>query len=614
MRNQAVNVLRREKKLFYEDKIDKSKGDSKKMWQTIKQLFGQKKEDLPIDKINFEGYSGPPEENFNKYYSDSIRDLAESIEDKGLLQFGNDLEVQKEQLAKFQEITFSQLQKIVSSLKNKSSSDGFLSPKLLKDLFCVVGYPLLNIVNTVITSGRIPSDLKISVIVPIAKVPSPTLPEQFRPINLLPTIDKIIEIVLRDQLKLFFERNNILYSGQSGFRDGHSCETALQFACFNWREEINKGKVVLSVFVDLKRAFETIDRKLLLYKLQKYGIKSDAIKLIHNYLQGRYHQTRVGNSVSNGTECNFGVPQGSVLGPLLFIIYINDIKDALQQSFVSLFADDTLISVAATNFEEAVRTLNSELSILYDWLCINKLKLNANKTKFMAMGSKSTCNNFAERNFIICINNIAIEQVYTIKYLGVILDPQLTFNSHADYLCRKLGKKIGFFRRIASNLSQWSRNLVYNTIVYPHFNFCMSLLLSCNKEQVSRLQVLQNKCMRVVLKCNIYTPIKNMLQTLNWLSIEQNIKKATLVVIYKMMHQLTPKYLSELLVTRQHLHSRHLRSDENFNINFSNKTFLMGSLLINGIHLFNNLPKEIKDSSNLNLFNKKLCKYLRESN
>lgn len=610
LRNKVVSIIRSEKTKYYDQNIDRCKGDSKNMWRTLKEMIGDKKQ-VTFTDINYGKYNGTAEENFNQFYSDSIQEISESIErrDWDFKMEGNKPD-ERSHLLRFENITLGQLKKIVYELKNKSTSDNSLNIKVVKDLFCVIGYALLYLINTSLATGKVPNELKTSVIVPIPKVTKPKIPAEFRPINLLPVVDKIIEIIICEQLRNYFEANQLLFAGQSGFRANHSCESALQYVCTTWRREMNEGKVVLSVFVDLQRAFETIDRDILIKKLQLYGINNSALDWIKDYLMNRYQMTRVGGNVSSRIEITWGVPQGSVLGPLLFIIYVNDIYRALKNSFVNLFADDTLICVAGKDFREIVDTLNDELRTLYDWLCQNKLKLNTSKTKCMVIGSKANCRKFVELDLGININGDVIDYVSEIKYLGVYLDPQLSFSSHIDYLCKKLGKKIGFFNRIASCLSQWSKMLIYNTIILPHFNYCSSLLISCTKNDIDRLQIQQNKAMRIILNCNKYTPIGDMLQTLGWLTIWESIKRANLILIYKIEHRQLPEYMNKFLVKRLNFHNYNIRSKQNYNTDTVKLTSLQKSLFFEGVRLFNALPEEIKVSPNLNVFKREVFSYL----
>lgn len=299
------------------------------------------------------------------------------------------------------------------------------------------------------------------------------------------------------------------------------------------------------------------------------------------------------------------------MGPLLFIIYINDICSVLNRSFISLFADDTLISVSGQNVFEITEIINNELDLLYTWLCQNKLKLNTAKTKCMILGTKRKCKEFLELDLSILFNGTKIDFVSQIKYLGVILDPQLSFCHYLDFIDRKLGKKIGFFRRISCNLTVWARHIVFNTMVLPHFKYCSSVLLSCTKEQVNRLQLQQNKVMRILLNCGKYTPIHTMLECLGWLSVKQCIKQANLLLIFKIKNNLCADYFNNYLTKRSNVHTYFTRSNDLYNIDFTRSTSLQNTLFIEGINMYNKLPDHIKISPNLKIFTNKVYKYLR---
>lgn len=610
LRNRSTSVIRAEKIKYYDQNIDRCKGDSKKMWRTLKDLMGNKKQFIDFEEIDFGQYNGRIEEKFNNFYADSIEEISESIEKK---QWDSHVTQSNTfRLLQFEPINLSQLKKTVFELKNKSTSDESLNVKLIKNLFCVIGYAMLHIINTSLSSGKVPGELKTSVIIPIPKVSKPTVPAEFRPINLLPVLDKIIETIVCQRIRKYFEFNGLLYLGQSGFRSDHSCESALQYVCAMWRKEMNEDKVVLSVFVDLQRAFETIDRDILIKKLSSYGVGGIALEWIKDYLDNRFQQTRIGSNISNKRKSLFGVPQGSVLGPLLFIIYVNDIHRVLSKSFVNLFADDTLISVSGKNLREITEILNNELIALYDWLCKNRLKLNAEKTKCMIIGSRANCKKYAELGLNVKICDSVVSLVSEIKYLGVYLDPQLSFSNQIDYLCKKIGKKIGFFYRISRCLSQWTKLLIFNTIILPHFDYCCSLLVSCNQEDIQRLQIQQNKAMRIILNCDKYTPIKSMLQSLNWLPIVQSIKKANITLIYKIEHNKMPTYLKNFLDKRSNFHDHNIRSRQNFHIQPVKTTALQKSLFFEGVRLFNALPESIRSAQSISDFNHNVSKYLMD--
>ena len=204
----------------------------------------------------------------------------------------------------------------------------------------------------------------------------------------------------------------------------------------SWKEEIAEKKFVCAVFLDLKRAFETIDRKILLDKLRGYGVREEEQKWFNSYLSNRTQKTSVNGVLSNSVETVYGVPQGSILGALLFIIYINDIKEVIIHSQIVLFADDALIFISGKNAEDCTKHLQEDLKRISEWLKANKLKLNVAKSKCMALKYNIDLN--------LEIDNEKIEQVQIIKYLGIVIDSKLKFNMHIDYLVKKILKKMDF--------------------------------------------------------------------------------------------------------------------------------------------------------------------------
>jgi Reverse transcriptase (RNA-dependent DNA polymerase) len=275
--------------------------------------------------------------------------------------------------------------------------------------------------------------------------------------------------VVKQQLLEFIDQNNILYEGQSGFRKRHSCETALNLIVAGWKEKLDDGWSILAVYLDLKRAFETIDRKILLKKLYKYGIRGIELKWFESYLEGRCQRVLYNKNYSDEQEITLGVPQGSTLGPLLFILYINDIVSTIQHCTINLFADDTLIYITGKNLEDMAEKLNMDLVVVAKWMKANKLMLNLNKTKYQIITHKHTNRS---TDLQIRIEQQQLEKVETIKYLGVLIDSKLNFNDNFNYVLKKMAKKINFLGRIRKKLNKNSKVIVYQSIISPHVDYC----------------------------------------------------------------------------------------------------------------------------------------------
>lgn len=303
---------------------------------------------------------------------------------------------------------------------------------------------------------------------------------------------------------------------------------------------------------------------------------------------------------------DFGVPQGSKLASDMFLLYVNDIKRCLDHCDIKLFADDTLLFVADTDIETAVEKINHDLVNVNNWMCANHLKLNIEKTKCMVISNYSNNNNLDVR-----IGNEKIEIVKSIKYLGVMIDYNLKLKSHVDFVSKKAAKKIGFLARISKNLNFEDKITIYKTIIAPHFDYCATLLSSCNQNELSRMQKLQNWAMKIVLRARKRTKIADMLAALNWLSVKQRIWYQTLFFIFKLKHGMLPKYLDKYTTHTFDRHQYQLRNRNDFNVGRTNKKSTKNSIFYKGFTQFNSLPDDVKNEERVNTFKSKLSIYVK---
>lgn len=611
-RNLAVKIMRHEKKIYFENKIDNCKNDSKKMWETLKPLLSNKKGNvLKKIKIDDEEVTEQTEisNKLNNFYINSINNIISEIDKVK----HNNLNIESRQegpsFNNFELFTYKELRKVVFALPNKGSPDE-ITAEFLKNIYYSVEQPLLNMVNTSLELGKLPSKLKISTIIPVPKVTHVKEASELRPINMLVTIEKIIEKIVYQQLTRYIQENDILIVHQSGFRQGHSCETAVQNVLFDWKEQFDKGIIIGAAFLDLKRAFETIDRGRLIQKLEGYGIKGVALSWLIDYLRNRKQVTKVNGETSSEITNENGVPQGSTLGPLLFLIYINDIISAVKICQLHLFADDALLYFCSKDLRSLVDIINTELNNIVEWCNSNILKLNASKTKFMLIGNNRNYDDFNKNNYKIKIEGVQIEVIEKFKYLGIVIDKNLIFKDHAQYIINKITTNINFLSRVAPFLSQWSKITVYNTLILPHFTFAASILYMSNKNEIDRMQKLQNRAMRIILQVPRETPIKVMLNQLNWLSVPYYLEYQTLILIHKMKLSLTPSYLTTKLIFNADIHNYNTRTRTDIRVTSKNKRRTEKSLFHKGIISYNELKETIKSCITINSFKSELKAFL----
>lgn len=479
----------------------------------------------------------------------------------------------------------------------------FVSARMFLDGFEILGPIMKSIFNKSFSTGYFPNKWKESLIVPIQKLQNTLLSEEYRPVNMLPIYEKVLEKLVERQLRSYMEDNNLIMEQQSGFRKGYSCETALNCVVENWKNEMDSKNMLIAVFLDFKRAFETVDRTILLEKLTKYGIKNKVLKWFESYLGARTQRTTVNNSVSDANEVLTGVPQGSVLGVLLFLLYINDISLVVKYCRLCMFADDALLFVSGKDLCECTEKINNDLQSISEWLIINKLKLNIKKTKYMCINGTGQS--------VIQINGENIERVDKFKYLGVVIDNKMNLRANVEYVCKKLSKKIYFLGRIRKKKTFNTAVKLYSAIVKPHFQYCSTILFLSTQGDLSRLQKLQNRAMRIILKCARLTHIKYMLRSLNWLNIIQQIKLNVLLFIFKMKNDKLPKYLTKNLRYISDTQPYNLRNAQNFRIAHKATTRAQNTMMFKGLQLYNNLPSEIKSLNNITKFKIEVIKFLK---
>lgn len=600
-RNKYAVELQSAKNNFIARKIDQS-NDQKSMWRTIKTLV-LNEEKSEINEIIWDNKTiRNKTEIANKLNSFFVKSVEEINGKIPLAQYMNLVNITNEQTFKFQLINMSELKNIMKNMNTKRDVNG-LSVKMILCALDIIGPCYLSIINESLRQGIFPNCWKESTVVPIEKVKRTVNPAEFRPVNMLMTESKILEKVVHKQLQKYMESNKLLTEYQSGFRQHHSCESLLNLVITQWKTDIADKRVIVAVFLDLQRAFETIDRSILVQKLERYGIKGVELEWFKSYLSNRVQRTRVSNELSERLTVTLGVPQGAVLGTLLFIIYINDLGNVLQHAKARLFADDTLLYVSGSSADECIEQLNADLISVEGYLKMNKLKLNTGKTKTILINGISNMN--------IMINGEIIEKVNEIKYLGVVLDTKLSFEAHLNHICKKIAKKIGFFQRIRSKVSIDCAIKIYNVMVKPHFEYCSTILFLGPNQMLNRLQKLQNRGMRCILMCNRLTPVRLMLDALQWLTVNQRTYMNVLLFIFKMKNNMLPSYLFNQIIHVDDVQPYNLRNRNDFRLPFFSTNRGQNILCHKGFKLFNSLPNTLKMEKNVIVFKKLLILHVK---
>ena len=356
----------------------------------------------------------------------------------------------------------------VKNFKNgKSSGYDDISPSIVKSAIVFITKPLAYIFNLSISTGIFPDALKVAKVVPVFKKDDPHVFSNYRPISLLPCFSKILERLIYNRLDHFLTRFNILHDNQYGFRKNHSTDLALLDICNNISSSLNLNHHTIGIFLDLSKAFDTIDHGILLAKLHHYGIRGVALDLLSSYLSSRLQFTSFDSNLSGRLPVSCGVPQGSILGPLLFLLYVNDIPYSSTRFSFVLFADDTNIFLSHPNLNTLTNIFNTELIKVSNWFKANKLSLNVSKTNYIHF-TKKKHNTPVTR---ISIDNTPILPVDQTKFLGVIIDQNLTWKHHVTKTSNQVSKNIGILRRLRNTLPKHVLFTLYNTLILPYISY-----------------------------------------------------------------------------------------------------------------------------------------------
>ena len=325
------------------------------------------------------------------------------------------------------------------SLKSSSAGWDSISTDIVKSCFPCFITPLTHVMNLSIAYGVFPDELKIARVIPIFKSGDSDVFSNYRPVSVLALFSKILERLMYVRLLEFINENKILYKLQFGFREGHSPDLALMYLVDKLSQSLENGEYVLGVFLDFSKAFDTVNHDILFQKLEVYGIRSISLNWFKSYLDSRIQYVEYNGVNSDNKNITCGVPQGSILGPLLFLLYINDLSNVSQKLFSLLFADDSNMFIKGRDVDEMINEMNIELSYIMDWLNANKLSLNLKKTHFMVFRKKSGKINISNN---LKINDTIIEMTTQTKFLGVIIDEHLTFGPHIQYVKGKVSKSL----------------------------------------------------------------------------------------------------------------------------------------------------------------------------
>ena len=497
-------------------------------------------------------------------------------------------------------ITETEVINLINSIStNKSSCIDKLPARLLKDALLAIPKQITQLFNISLTTGIFPDAWKEGKITPIPKKGNTSNINNIRPITQTPIIGKLLERYVANHVKEYLEKNKLLYKGQGGFRQNHSTIKSIYSVVSDICIGKNNKEYTLAVFLDISKAFDSVNHKLLVEKIKDIGIGGNVLVWITNYLCKRKQYVMTGGKCSDKKQTLCGVPQGSVIGPLLFLIYVNDIAELNLRSKISLFADDTVIYFSGKDIDYISCQLQMDLDVISKWCCYNKLCLNVGKSKAMLFGNGYGACNAVCPDLTLC--NGTIENVKSYNYLGIILDENMTFNDHVSKVIQNVNSKLHLLSLLRGQITCVCAVAVYKTMILPLIEYGNVFLTSCSDINLKRIQRLQNRGLRIALKRNFYAPVSRMHIDANILPVEYRVNLA----IGKLMF--TMKNSCNLLDMRQL--STRLHDEITYNVPFPNTERFKKSIVYRGPIVWNSLPPYLKSIENRSSFNVSLKSY-----
>ena len=512
-----------------------------------------------------------------------------------------------------------EISNIINTLANKNSH-GYdkISNKLLKKLRPVVLTPLVIIFNRSMEEGVFPDAMKIADTVPLHKAKCSEDCNNYRPISLLLTISKVLEKTIYSRTVTFFDKNKLFYNSQYGFRKNHSCSDAIMELTGEILKNKENGIHTASVFIDLSKAFDTLDPDILLQKMNRYGIRG----LVHDWFRSymKNHKLRVKCSVENGQEMTYsklydveyGAPQGSCLGPLLFLIFTNDLCKNLEHCGAILFADDTTLYKGHRSLKYLKWCVETDMANLADWFRANKLTLNVGKT-VMLLFRATNCNNVSE---YIEIDNMKLYESECTKFLGVWIDNKLNWKKHTTLLINKIKRNSTLLKNTKALFTKNTLKLIYYSHIHSHLTYGINVWGGMvSKETLNKIQRALNKCLLLVNKKNDPGVQKNE----TFLSVTNLIRLEHLKLSYRLLNKTLPPKIISLLTTDQKnksltkLHSYSTRNEGKMNLPNPKNNSYSKSFLYQTNKEIMLLPQKIITSPTLSTFVSSVKKLLTDA-
>ena len=621
-RNFCVGLLAKEKKKQYNNLDLKVVDDNKTFWKSIKPLFSNKqnvsqKNIVIVEKDKIISKNEEVAEKLNNFFIKAVEDLeieqfapnfeydiqTEDIDEiiRKYEKHPSSLKIKEnvkvENKFKFTDTTPKDIKDEINKLNpRKASVENDIPTKILIGSQDIVCDYLSNIYNDSKSSHKYPQPLKLADVVPIHKKEETALLKNYRPVSLIPVVSKLFERDMYNQILSYIDK--FLSPYLFGYRKGYSTEQCLIVMLELWNKALDSKGTAGAILTDLSKAFDCLNHNLLLAKMEANGFDKTALKFIQDYLNDRKQRTKVNSSFSLCLELILGVPQGSILGPLLFNIFINDMFYFIKDTKIANYADDNTLHTVKDNIEDLLKTLEDETSIILHWFRINEMKPNDDKCHLLV------CNH---DKLFVTLGNEKIVTTNSVELLGVTIDNKLNFTDHVSELCKKGNQKLHALARISKYLENDKLRIIMKTFIQSQFNYCPLVWMFHNRTLNHKINKLHERALRIVYKSENLT-FQELLEKDDSVTIHHKNLQRLATEMYKIKNHLSPLAVREFFPEKVHQQElRYKRHWETYNV----RTVKYGTETIKhmGPKTWNLVPNEIRESKSLLEFKQKIKRW-----
>ena len=630
-KNFCTNLLKREKKKYYNDLDTKIFDSNKKFWQRVKPLFSEKtmlKQSIRL-KENGKMISDKKEvaEILNNYFMESVENLEverylpiNNIEvdknldeiDKIVKQFQDHPSILKikekvkiDKGFKFEDTNDDKMFKKVNSLDaNKACMKGDIPAKLLLGTNDIISPQLTKIYNNAKNIEKYPGCLKTADVTPIPKDKEKNNKKKYRPVSLIPTLSKVFEKEMYEQISNYVD--NFLSPFLFGYRKGHSTEQCLMIMIETWKKALDEHKVAGAVLTDLSKAFDCLPHDLLIAKLHAYGFEKSALNFIRDYLTQRTQRTKVDGEYSKKRTLKYGVPQGSILGPLLFNLFINDIFYFLNESKLANYADDASTYICKKGIFPFLHSLKSETEVVLNWFKINEMKSNSDKCHLIVAENEHRPAYISNNYIYLDQQKELLHSEEIVKLLGLWIDNKLAFDEHVKTLLKKGNQKLHALIRVSKYMNEDKLRTIMKTFIESQFKYCPLLWMFHSRRINNRINRLHERALRVVYKDDTLSFEKLLEKDDSFTTHDRNLQNLA-ILMYKVQNDLVPAPIQEIFTKNPN--DTNFRDDRDGNwIIPKVRTVNNGleTIRYRGPIIWNLLPKEFKSLKTLETFKEKI--------